>query len=208
MNSVDPKVLPAGGARRDRAFTVAYHGTLTRWYGIDLLIDAFAQLRDGVPGARLMILGEGDALAGLRRRADARHVADAVEFSGRYLPIEETLARVAAADCGVIPNLPSRLNRFALSSKLFEYVALGVPAAVARLETLAAHFSDQEVTFFTPGDAASLASSLRVIADDPVGAAQRAERARAVAQRYSWDSQRAGYLDLLARLSNSGNSSA
>jgi Glycosyl transferases group 1 len=95
----------------------------------------------------------------------------------------------------VIPNLPTELNRFALSTKLFEYIELGLPAVVARLETLEAHFSDDEVTFFQPGDAASLAAALRWVATYPAEAEAKAQRARdRVAREYSWAANRARYL--------------
>ena len=71
-------------------------------------------------------------------------------LSGRYLPQAEVLAAVQSAHVGVIPNLSSRLNRFALSSKMFEYVALGVPVVSADLPTIREHFSDEEVLFFRP----------------------------------------------------------
>jgi glycosyltransferase involved in cell wall biosynthesis len=95
----------------------------------------------------------------------------------------------------VIPNLPTELNRFALSTKLFEYIELGLPAVVARLETLEAHFGDDEVTFFEPGDATSLAAALRWIAAHPAEAEAKAQRARErVARQYSWALSRARYL--------------
>ena len=93
------------------------------------------------------------------------------------LPHREVLERVAGASVGVVPNRPIPLNRFALSSKLFEYVALGIPAVVSDLPTLREHFSPQEVCFFRPGDATALAEALLAVARDPQAAATRARAA-------------------------------
>ena len=191
MNAIDERALEPALRRRMRTgphdgFTVAYHGTVAPWYGLDLLIDAVASARADVPGIRALIVGRGDAVEATRRRAHELGVTELVELVGE-LPHAETLDRIAGADCGVIPNKPTKLNRFALSSKLFEYVALGIPVAVARLETLAQHFDEDEVAFFTPGDSSSLAAALVSIASDPQGARARAERARARARaNYSW----------------------
>ena len=200
MNAVDEKlierIVPAGGPPAGAPFTVAYHGTLNHWYGVDLLLDALAT---GLPDARAVILGEGDALADLRERVARDRLDGRVEFSGRYLPIEQALARVARTSCGVIPNRPSTLNRFALSSKLFEYIELSIPVVVARLETLGEHFSDDDVTFFEPGDAESLAEAIRWVAANPAAARAKAAQARETARRYAWAENRARYLDLLRR---------
>jgi glycosyltransferase involved in cell wall biosynthesis len=201
MNSPDERVLArVREGRRDGRpadFTVAYHGTITAWYGVDLMIDALGLVRERIPRVRGVVLGEGDALEAARERATEVGLADRIEFSGTYVPLEQALAGVASASCGVIPNRPSTLNRFALSSKLFEYVALGVPAVVARLETLAAHFSEDEVTFFEPGDAESLAEALVWVAENPEAARERARCASERAEQYSWRLNRAAYLSTM-----------
>jgi glycosyltransferase involved in cell wall biosynthesis len=197
MNAVDEELVANALQSRLRsgdAFVVAYHGTLTQWYGVDILVEAVAALAPDLPQLMLRILGEGDALADLQQRALQLGVADRTEFSGCYLPIADALASVAGASCGVIPNRPSTLNRFALSSKLFEYVALEVPVIVARLETLASHFDRDEVTFFEPGDTASLADAIRWVAEHPEHARERALRALRRARDYSWRSQRENLL--------------
>ena len=201
MNVIEP--TEAGPTRHQYArrrvepgtFTVAYAGTIAPWYGVELIVDAVAIVASELSDARALILGGGDALDGVRARADAKGVASRVEFSGRWLQPNDLLQQLGLASCGVIPNLPTELNRFALSTKLFEYIELGLPAVVARLETLEAHFSDDEVTFFQPGDAASLAAALRWVATHPGAADAKAQRARdRVAREYSWAANRARYL--------------
>jgi glycosyltransferase involved in cell wall biosynthesis len=204
MNAPDETVL--GGAsnavvesKRSDSFTIAYHGTITRWYGVDLMIEAMAQLDGRISGLRGLVLGEGDALAAVERLARDRNLGERIEFSGRYLPQAEALRRVACADCGVIPNRASRLNRFALSSKLLDYVSLGIPVVVSRLETLEAHFRPDEVTFFAPDDSHSLAEAIAWVAENPLAARERAERARLRAEEYSWPVNRERLLAALSR---------
>jgi len=203
MNAADERLIETvvtrrgGNGARGGPFTLAYHGTITHWYGVDLLVEALATLSPQLPDARAVVLGAGDAVDSARALARDLGVDDRLELPGRYVPIEQALARVASADCGVIPNRPSTLNRFALSSKLFEYVALGIPVVVARLETLAAHFGPEEVTFFEPGDAASLADALRWVAVNPDAAREKAKAAGRRAREYSWQENRGRYVELL-----------
>jgi glycosyltransferase involved in cell wall biosynthesis len=203
MNAPDPAVLEQVRSAvhqpaPSQPFTVAYHGTITDWYGVDLIIEALARLDGRVRGLRGMILGEGDALASAESLARELGLEERIEFSRRYLPHVEALRRVASASCGVIPNRPSPLNRFALSSKLLEYVELGIPVVVARLETLAAHFGPDEVTFFEPGNAESLSDAIAWIAENSQEAREKAERARKRAEAYAWPESRVHLLEALS----------
>jgi len=202
MNVPDDGVLEAARRKavdRDGSeFIVAYHGTISGWYGVDLLLDALIELRSEVPSARAIILGDGDARVELQERARRLGLAKYVEFSDGWVEEEQALARAAGASCGVIPNRPTELNRFALSTKLFEYLALGLPVVASGLETLTAHFGSEEVTFFAPGDASSLAQALVWVALHPQEAAVKTERARERIERdYSWTASRERYLATL-----------
>ena len=195
MNGVDEGILERARSASpvlppSRRFRLAYHGTLTHWYGTDLIIGAIAELRLADIDVEGVILGDGDALPSLRERISDYQLDDRVHLSGRYLPIEEALATVATADCGIVPNRPSQINQFALSSKLFEYIALGIPVVVARLETLEGHFGTDEVTFFDPGDASSLAAAVRWVHDHPTEAETKVASAQVRARQYSWPRNR------------------
>jgi len=207
MNSVDPDVLPAATGEVSRpGFRVVYHGTVTPWYGVDLLLDAAGAVVSEIPELAVEIYGEGDAVPGLRERAKELGLDGRVRFHDRWLPQTEVLSLVRSASVGVIPNRPTRLNRYALSSKLLEYVELGIPVAVAGLPTLREHFSDDEVVFFEPGDADSLAAALLAIARDPAAARARVEAARRRAYAYAWDANAARYVRLLDHLSGTSHS--
>lgn len=208
MNTPDERLIEAAreraaadASRSDGRWTAVYHGTITDWYGVPLLIRGAALAAEAIPALRLEVIGEGDDLPEARATAEELGLDERVSFSERYLPIDEVLDRVAAADCGVVPNLSSPLNELTLSSKLLEYVALGVPVVVARLRTLAYHFAEDEVTFFTPGDAQGLADALRWVAEHPDEAREKAERALRRADAYRWQENRDRYVALLRSFS-------
>ena len=56
--------------------------------GIDVLIEAFAQLRTVYPKAHLEIAGEGDLADTLAQQVRELHISDAVTFSGFVDPLE------------------------------------------------------------------------------------------------------------------------
>jgi glycosyltransferase involved in cell wall biosynthesis len=201
MNSIDENLLT--GIHRVRAadeFAVVYHGTVTPHYGVKLLVEAVGEVVDDIPDVHAYVYGEGDAVQEASELAAFLSVADRTYFSGTYLPHREVLEKIATASVGVIPNMPTRLNQYALSSKLFEYVALRIPVVASGLPTLREHFGDDELWFFTPGDSRSLAAALRDVARNPVAAAERAEAAYERYRAYRWDINARRYADLLHKL--------
>jgi glycosyltransferase involved in cell wall biosynthesis len=191
--------IAAENGQHENTFVVAYHGTVTHWYGVDLIVEAIAQLRERIPGLRGLILGEGDALPGIAATAERLGVAQLIDFPTKLVSQSEALSRVAGAHCGVVPNRPSPLNRFALSSKLLEYASVGVPVVAAKLETLAAHFNSDEVTYFEPDDVDALADAIRWVAEHPEQAKEKARRAEQRVRGYSWEANRENLLRVLAR---------
>jgi glycosyltransferase involved in cell wall biosynthesis len=202
MNSVDEQALPAPASPSDEEFRVVYHGTVTPHYGVDLVVEAVAQLEGRVPGIRLDVYGTGDSVPTARDRAAALGVAGRIHISDQFLPHAEVLNRIRSANVGVIPNRPTQLNRFALSSKLFEYVALGVPVVSADLPTIREHFSERELRFFRAGDRHALAEALLDVASDVTAAQARARRALARYEAYRWPQHAARYAELLSRITS------
>jgi glycosyltransferase involved in cell wall biosynthesis len=198
MNSLDERLLPADGQSED-GFRVVYQGTITPPYGVHLLVEAVARLADEVPEVRLEIYGDGDSLSEIRSTAQRLRVVDRIRLSGRFLPHGDVLERIRSASVGVVPNLPTPLNRFALSTKLFEYIALGIPVVSADLPTIREHFSDSEVLFFRAGDIEALKAALLEIRREPASAAARAEAARRRYEGYRWPGHARRYAELLAR---------
>jgi glycosyltransferase involved in cell wall biosynthesis len=207
LNSLDETRLPEELPPPSRdPFRIVYHGTVTPHYGLTVVLEAFALLPERLSAARLEIVGTGDAVPELAARAEALGVTDRVELTGLAVPHAEVLTRIAGASVGVVPNLPSRLNRFALSTKLFEYVVLGIPAVVSDLPTLQRYFSPEEVVFFRAGDPEALADALGLVADDYDAALARATAARERYRKaYDWERQGRRYAAMLELLA-AGNS--
>ena len=202
MNSLDESILPAPNVSdgAPESFRIVYHGTATPHYGVHLIVEAVALVRPRIPTVRLDVYATGDALPDIAARVQSHGLDDVVGIVPRFLPHEEVLRRVQGASIGVAANLPTRLNHYALPTKLLEYVAMGVPAAAPDLPTIREHFSDEEIWFFEPGEAESLADVLVAVASDPEAASRRAENALRRYQAYRWPRSARTYTDVLWKL--------
>jgi glycosyltransferase involved in cell wall biosynthesis len=200
LNSLDEGLLPDVAPPASEFFRIVTHGTLNEHYGVDVLVEAFGQLREEIPNARLEIYGDGDAVEVIRRRIRELALTEEVTFEGRYLPQPEALAHVAGAQVGVIANLGLSRNHQALPVKLLEYVAMGIPVVTSDLTAIHDYFDEDELVFVPPGDSAPLAAALIDAARNPVEAAARAIRALDRYASYRWEVQAQHYLALLDSL--------
>jgi glycosyltransferase involved in cell wall biosynthesis len=202
LNSLDERLVPAAAPKDEtNGFRVVYHGTITPYWGVELLVEAAAQIVPDVPSLGLEIYGDGDSLPTVRARVDELGLAGRVHLSGRFLPQPEVLERVREASAGVICNLPEERNQAAIPTKLFEYARLGVPIVAADLMAIREHFSPQEVLFFRAGSVDDLAEALRETAVSPEAATARARAARQRYDEYAWPVSARRYVELLERLS-------
>lgn len=205
LNSVDERLLPtvASGPSGD-AFRIVYHGTITRHYGLETLVEALALVADRIPAAATEIYGAGDALEEVKSRATELGLGARITFSNRFLDNADVLRRVHGASVGIVSNLPIERNQDALPTKLLEYVAMGVPVVASDLAAVREHFDHSEITFFKGGDAASLAEALLAIEADPVSAGAKAARALERYESYRWHHSAVRYVRLLRKLSEDG----
>jgi glycosyltransferase involved in cell wall biosynthesis len=205
MNSIDDAAIPpaTGGVEKEASGPrFVYHGTLTPHYGLEIVVRAFGRLLKTMPNAELEIYGEGDAVPMLRREIDRLGIARNVRLTDSFLPHAVVLERIRGASAGLIPNLPIGLNRFALSTKLFEYCALHISTIVSDLPTMREHFGDREVRFFRAGDEDALLEALADVASHPEDAGKRADAAAVRLQQYRWSISRDRYCALLKQLTD------
>src|SRR5205814_1052996 len=102
----------------DTAFRFAFCGRLSALKGVDILLTAFARVKNDVPEAQLHLYGSDD----LRY---APPLPDGATMSGA-LPQTELALRLADADCLV---LPSRFDSFPMV--VIEAMATGLPVIVS-----------------------------------------------------------------------------
>lgn len=94
---------PPPGAESGFALIVGRMSSEERYKGHDLLIELWPEIAAGAPGARLMIVGDGDDRARLERKAAESGAGGAIRFLGRVS--DEALAGLYR-DCGffVMPS--------------------------------------------------------------------------------------------------------
>jgi glycosyltransferase involved in cell wall biosynthesis len=184
----------------DGTLRLAYAGALSPIYELDVVLAAIARLAQERPGLRvsLDLYGRDFAEVPLRDQADSLGIGDRVAFHGR-IPIESMPAAIAAADVGLAPTRRSAFTDFSLSTKAYEYAAMGRTVVASRLPMIERVFGDDAVTY-TPGDPADLAVALLRLIDEPEAREARVARAMERVRGLGWERASRSYLDLVERL--------
>lgn len=202
MNAPDLNLLvpPDRSLRDPDDRTLLYAGTIAARYGVDIAVEAVAQLQAAIPNIRLRLVGDGDLVPHLHTLARKRGIADRIQFDGP-VPLPEIPSIVGAAWAGVQPHRTDPLMRFSVSTKILEWCAMRLPVVVSRTEGLTHFFAADEVTFVEPGSVEDLCARLIELHKDPAAAADRAERSRTAAlAAFDWEREKRSLIELVESL--------
>jgi glycosyltransferase involved in cell wall biosynthesis len=170
---------------------------------LDVALDAIAALCRDRPDLALAvdIYGRGDAEGPWAERAVALglRLGDTVRFHGR-IPIDDVPAALAGADIGLAPTRRTEFTDFSLSTKIFEYGAMGKPVVATALPLVERTFPAGSVSTYEAGNATSMASAIEALVDDPLAREVRVARTAERVRELSWSGQAATYLGLIEGL--------
>lgn len=177
--------LRGGRSRKpaDERFRFLYVGRLVEVKGLDVLIRAFAKVREAGHEATLELAGEGPLLAELEALAD--ECAVQVRFSGRVAPAD-------------LPDVMASCDAFVLASRFLptayegwglvvgEAASVSKPLVVTSAVGSAPELVQDGVNGFVvqEGDVDALAGAMSRLAADPASAAEMGRRSRERFEEY------------------------
>ena len=196
--ATQPRPFAADGTVR-----LVYAGALTPTYELDVRPRGAgadrARDRPELASASTSTAAATPPSGSSTRRPDLG-IDERVTFHGR-IPIEDVPAAVARADIGVAPTRRDPFTDVSLSTKVFEYAAMGKPVVASRLPMVERTFPPGSVATYDPGDPASMARG------DPVDRrrSRLAREARSSgpprsSQHRPGSTEAARYIDLVDRL--------
>jgi glycosyltransferase involved in cell wall biosynthesis len=197
----DATAHPRRGFREDGRLRLVYTGALTPTYELDVAIDAVGRLATERPDLDVAVdvFGRGDSEPALRDQAERLGIAERVTFHGR-IPIEEVPAAVARADIGLAPTRHDRFTDMSLSTKVFEYAAMGKPVVATRLPMVEHAFPPGTVGTYVSGDAESMVAAISAFADDPIVRESAVAHSATIVEAGAWEHEAIGYLAVVERM--------
>jgi glycosyltransferase involved in cell wall biosynthesis len=154
-----------------------------QWKGVDVLWDAFYQVRSRLPDATLTLVGNGDRFQEFRGKALLWGAASRVRgrVTDKELAMEYRSASVVA--------LPSTSDAESFGMVLAEANACGRPVVASRIGGIPDFVRDGENGLLAcPGDARDLADKLMLVLGNPGFAAAMGRRGRErILREHDWD---------------------
>jgi glycosyltransferase involved in cell wall biosynthesis len=180
-------------------FVMIYHGTLTRIYGLDIAVEAFARVHARMPGAEFWILGSGPEQGHLASLIRSHALETKVKLVGQ-VPGSRIPEWLAKSDVGVLPIRRDALLDFAFPNKLPEYIISGKAVIVSRLKAIRHYFSEDALAFAEPENPHDLSEQMLRLYRDRTLRQQLARQASTEYQPVRWEVMKARYLDMVHAL--------
>ncbi len=202
-NYPDPSIFhpyPRPSCQRGEKFIFLYPGTLNYHQGLDVALRAFARVADQMPDAEFHIYGEGPEKTKLIALRNSLHLESRVIFHG-MIPWSEIANVMARADMAVVPKrVSSGFGNEAASTKILEFMYLGVPLIVSRTRIDSYYHDDSMVRFVTSDDDRELSEAMLEMWLSPELRSKIAENALRYAAQYRWETRKEEYLTILDNL--------
>ena len=187
--------------RSDGKFVLIYPGSLNRHQGLDIAIQAFANVVGQMPNAEFRIYGEGPERENLVGLVYELKLEDKISFND-FVSIKEVAELMANSDLAIVPKRSNSVfGTEAASTKIMEFMAVGVPVIVSRTKIDTLYHNDTRVRFFDSDDSDELAKAILELYSNPALRKKLAANALDYVAQNSWDTKKADYLAIVDRLS-------
>jgi glycosyltransferase involved in cell wall biosynthesis len=157
-------------------------------------------LQTEIPEIRLQVYGKGSELANLRSLVSRLNLEHAVFFHGP-VPIQEVPELMRNADIGIaLLSGNHNYSRQALNVKLFEFLAMGLPAIATKTESILHYLGTGVVMLSNPNDPQDIARCIRELYRHPEKREALREAGMEYIRKNNWQSQIHVYGSIMNRI--------
>jgi glycosyltransferase involved in cell wall biosynthesis len=196
INHADTRTFqPHLRTRNGDRIIILFPGGLQWHQGLDIALRAFARVSAELPQAEFHIYGDGNMKPALMAQASESGFNGKVRFFDP-VRITEIAWLMADADLGVVPKRADSFGNEAYSTKIMEFMSVGVPVVASRTKIDQYYFNDSVLRFFESGNSDALAEAMLEVLRDRVLRERIVSGALAYSTENSWNSRKTDYLTI------------
>jgi len=178
-------------------FNLFFHGTISKIYGLDVVIKGIRKALKKIPGLKFTIIGEGNYEDEISELIKDLKLERVVEFRNKKIPQEKIPDEIKDADLGVVSY--SCLNTI-FSNKFLEYTAMGIPTIIAYNEQVYNYFKGYNLEFYERNNPDSFADKLLYIYKNKKRYYELKEAVLEISRKFKWSKEKVKYVDLVNSL--------
>ena len=209
-NAVDAErfkpMAPDAATLRELALTlgvpvIGYAGSAVAYEGLELLMEALAQLKQHGQDFVFVLVGDGKVIDTVRRKAKALDLDSHCRFTGR-VPFDQVPRYLSCMDILPVPRLSSAVTEMVSALKPLEAMAMGKAVVLSDVSPHRTMAGDNiRARLFRKDDARDLSAVLLQLLQNPGERARLGQAARAwIEQERSWAFVTSIYTKALQRL--------
>jgi lipopolysaccharide/colanic/teichoic acid biosynthesis glycosyltransferase/glycosyltransferase involved in cell wall biosynthesis len=187
------------------SFRLLYIGTVAERYGLDVVVRGLSLLKDEIPNVHLDILckiyGEGTGLDELMELVGELGL-DRYVTVHEPVPLEQVPMHMLKADAAVYTPRTDPHMDTALSLKIPEFTAMGVPIIATRLSVLEHYFGSAGILFFPEGDVEAFAAQVARLYHGEINVSELVGNAARFLVDYSWECEKQRYMKTITGVVN------
>jgi glycosyltransferase involved in cell wall biosynthesis len=202
FNSADTTVFKYDEKRVFNRITsgakIIYHGTIAQRFGIDVAIQSLSILISKIPNSELHIYGFYDEgyKTKLKKMISDLNLTKLVFLNDRK-SLEEIYKYIIESDIGIVPYRDDEFMQLAFSTKMFEYIASGIPVVASRLRPAEYVFNDDCVLYASSGNPEEFAENLELYCLNPELRKSMVENAFIAHEKVSGKNMSKQYIDIV-----------
>lgn len=208
VNFPDIKMFNTGNfpkhKKSHKEFLLLYPGTLNKHCGLDIVIKAVSILKNEIPSLRLHIYGVGNELENLQLLVRKLDLEKFILFHG-VIPLDSVPELMNNADAGIaLLSGHNEYSKQALNVKLFEFLAMGLPAIATRTDSIEYYLGEDIVMLSKPNDYRDVAICIKELYLNPNKRLELQKRGLRFAQNHNWDTEMHIYMSIIDQLQKHG----
>jgi len=180
-------------------FVIGFVGSLKKWHGVSMLIDAFDLFLKDNPESILLIIGDSKERKILTQQINKKELSNSVILTGS-VEHSQIPGYLSVINIAVAPYLDQD-NFYFSPLKIYEYMAAGLTVLASDLKQIKTIINDLENgKLFSTGDVNSLYENLQWLKDNPDLCEKLGTEGAKSVEDNSWDAITKKVVDIIANL--------
>ncbi len=182
------------------AFNLVYPGSLNTHQGLDVAVRAMSLIKEEEPPVFIYLYADGPERENLERLTIELGLEKRIFFK-EMVTIEELPKLMRHMHAGIVPKQKNSFGNEAFSTKILEFMSMGLPVIVSDTKIDQYYFTDKQVRFFNSGDPASLAQAVSEVKNNPALRKSMIEESQKYIAQNNWHVRQADYRAVVQALS-------